>query len=77
VIIIGFRISFRRLYPRGGVVKDLEHILEEAKKQGIDLSGNTDEMVAKFAYCVSDRLLAGDTLKKAVQRCLVEISALI
>jgi hypothetical protein len=61
----------------GGIVKDLEHILEEAKKQGIDLSGNTDEMVAKFAYCVSDRLLAGDTLKMAVQRCLIEISDLI
>jgi acetyl/propionyl-CoA carboxylase alpha subunit len=61
----------------GGTMKDLEHILEEAKKQGIDLSGNTDEMVAKFAYCVSDRLLAGDTLKKAVQRCIIEISDLI
>ena len=58
-------------------MKDLEHILEEAKKQGIDLSDNTNEMVAKFAYCVSDRLLAGDTLKKAVQRCLIEISDLI
>lgn len=58
-------------------MKDLEHILEEAKKQGIDLSGDTDEMVAKFAYCVSSRLLAGDTLKKAVQRCLIEISDLI
>lgn len=58
-------------------MKDLEHILEEAKKQGIDLNGNTDEMVAKFAYCVSDRLLAGDTLKKAVQRCLIEISDLV
>ena len=33
----------------GGQMKDLEHIIEEAKKQGIDLSGNTDEMVAKFA----------------------------
>ena len=58
-------------------MKDLEHILEEAKKQGIDLSCNTDEMVAKFAYCVSDRLLTGDTLKKAVQRCLIEISDLV
>ena len=58
-------------------MKDLEHILEEAKKEGIDLSGNTDEMVARFAYCVSDRLLAGDTLRKAVQRCLIEISDLV
>ena len=58
-------------------MKDLEHILEEAKKQGIDLSGNTDEMVARFAYCVSDRLLAGDTLRKAVQRFLIEISDLV
>ena len=58
-------------------MKDLEHIFEEAKKEGIDLSGNTDEMVTKFAYCVSDRLLAGDTLKKAVQRCLVEVSDLV
>ncbi len=58
-------------------MKDLEHILDEAKKQGIDLSGNTDEMVATFAYCVSERLLAGDTLRKAVQRCLVRISDLI
>lgn len=57
--------------------KDLAQILEEAKEQGIDLSGNTDEMVAKFAYCVSERLLAGDTLKKAVQRCLIEISDLV
>ena len=46
-------------------------------EEGGDLSGNTDEMVAKFSYCVSDRLLAGDTLKKAVQRCLVEIRDLI
>ena len=58
-------------------MKDLEHIIEEAKKQGIDLSGNTDEMVAKFAYCVSERLLAGDTLKNAVRRCLVQISDLV
>jgi hypothetical protein len=58
-------------------MKDLEHILDEAKKQGVDLSGNTDTMVAKFAYCVSERLLAGDTLGKAVQRCLVKISDLI
>lgn len=56
---------------------DMDHILEEAKKQGIDLSGNTDEMVAKFAYCVSERLLAGDPLKRAVRRCLVEIRDLI
>ena len=58
-------------------MKDLEHIIEEAKNQGIDLSGNTDEMVAKFAYCVSERLLAGDTLKKAVRHCLVQISDLV
>lgn len=56
---------------------DKEKILEEAKIQGIDLSGGTNEMVAKFAYCVSERLLAGDTLKKAVRRCLVEIRDLI
>ncbi len=56
---------------------DIAQILEEAKKQGIDLSGNTDEMVAKFAYCVSERLLAGETLKKAVTRCLAEISDLV
>ncbi len=54
-----------------------ERILEEAKAQGFDLSGNTDEMVAKFAYCVSERLLAGDTMKKAVTRCLIEIRDLI
>jgi hypothetical protein len=47
-------------------MKDLEHILDEATKQGVDLSGNTDAMVAKFAYCVSERLLARDTLRKAV-----------
>jgi hypothetical protein len=58
-------------------MKDKEQILEEAKTQGIDLSGGTDEMVAKFAYCVSERLLAGDTLKKAVRRCLLEIRDLI
>jgi hypothetical protein len=52
---------------------DKEKILSEAKAQGLDLSGGTDEMVEKFAYCVSERLLAGDTLKKAVTRCLVSI----
>ena len=52
---------------------DKESILKEARTQGIDLSDGTDEMVAKFAYCVSERLLAGDTLKKAVKRCLFEI----
>ncbi len=56
---------------------DIADILEEAKKQGVDLSGNTDEMVAKFAYCVSERILAGDPLRKAVRRCLAEISDLI
>lgn len=56
---------------------DRESILKEAAKQGIDLSGNTDEMVAKFAYCVTDRILAGDTLKKAVRRCLVEIKDML
>ncbi len=56
---------------------DEESILKEAAEQGIDLSGSTDEMVAKFAYCVSERLLAGDTLKKAVRRCLVEIKNMI
>jgi hypothetical protein len=54
-----------------------ETILKEAKTQGIDLSGGTDEMVAQFAYCVSERLLAGDSLKKAVTRCLVKIRDLI
>jgi hypothetical protein len=52
---------------------DKESILKEARTQGIDLSNGTDEMVAKFAYCVSERLLAGDTLKRAVNRCLLEI----
>ena len=56
---------------------DIAHILEEAKKEGIDLSGNTDEIVAKFAYCVSERLLAGDPLKKAVKHCLIEIRDMI
>ncbi len=56
---------------------DIAEILEEAKKQGIDLSGNTDEMVAKFAYCVSERILAGEPLRKAVRHCLAEISDLI
>ena len=56
---------------------DTESILNEAKMQGVDLSGGTNEMVAKFAYCVSERLLAGDTLKKAVRRCLIEIKDMI
>lgn len=56
---------------------DKESILEEARTQGIDLSSGTDEMVAKFAYCVSERLLAGDTLKKAVKRGLFEIRDMI
>ena len=56
---------------------DMAHIIEEAKKLGIDLSGNTDEMTAKFAYCVSERLLAGDPLKKAIKHCLIEIRELI
>ncbi len=58
-------------------MKDEERIIEEAKAQGVDLSGNSEEMVAKFAYCVSERLLAGDPLKKAVTRCLLEIRDLI
>jgi hypothetical protein len=58
-------------------MNDKENLLKEAKDQGIDLSGGTDEMVAKFAYCVSERLLAGDTLKKAVRLCLLEIRDLI
>ncbi len=56
---------------------DQARILEEAKAQGFDLSDNSEEMVAKFAYCVSERLLAGDTMKKAVTRCLLEIRDLI
>ena len=56
---------------------DKESILKEAAEQGIDLSGSTDEMVAKFAYCVTERLLAGDTLKKAVTRSLIEIKDMI
>ncbi len=56
---------------------DKESILKEAKAQGIDLSNGTDEMVAKFAYCVSERLLTGDTLKRAVKRCLFEIRDMI
>jgi hypothetical protein len=52
---------------------DLAGIIEEAKKQGIDLSRNGDEILEKLAYCVSERLLAGDPLKKAVTRCLLEI----
>ena len=56
---------------------DKESILKEAAKQGIDLSGSTDEMVAKFAYCVTERLLEGDTLKKAVRRSLIEIKDMI
>jgi hypothetical protein len=60
-----------------GKIPDQEAILKEAKSQGIDLSGGTNEMVARFAYCVSERLLAGDTLKKAVTKCLVQIRDLI
>lgn len=56
---------------------DLAEILGEAKKQGIDLSDKTNEMVAKFAYCVSERILAGETMKKAIARCLVEIRDMI
>lgn len=61
----------------GGNMVDKERILEEAKLQGIDLSHGTNEMVAKFARCVSERLLAGDSLKKAVSRCLLEIRELL
>lgn len=57
----------------GGNRADLERILDEARRQGIDLSRSTDEMVAKFAYCVSERILAGEPMKKAIARCLVEI----
>lgn len=56
---------------------DLAEILGEAKKQGIDLSDKTNEMVSKFAYCVSERILAGETMKKAIARCLVEIRDMI
>ena len=56
---------------------DTEGILKEAKSQGLDLSNGTNEMVAKFAYCVSERLLAGDTLKKIVRHSLVHIRDLI
>jgi hypothetical protein len=56
---------------------DLAEILGEAKKQGIDLSDKTNEMVAKFAYCVSERILAGETMKRAIARCLVEIRDMI
>ncbi len=58
-------------------MNEQERILKEAKAQGVDLSGGSDEMVAQFAYCVSERLLAGETLKKAVTRCLLEIRDLI
>ncbi len=58
-------------------MNEKERILAEAKTQGIDLSDGTDEIVSKFAYCVSERLLAGDTLKKAVRRCLLEIRDMI
>jgi hypothetical protein len=72
------RFTLRRLpvFPEGPM-NDKERILKEAKAQGIDLSGGTDEMVAKFAYCVSERILAGETLRKAVARCLLEIRDLI
>jgi hypothetical protein len=56
---------------------DLAEILDEAKKQGIDLSDKNNEMVAKFAYCVSERILAGEPMKKAIARCLVEIRDLL
>lgn len=56
---------------------DLAQILDEAKKQGIDLSDTTDEMVAKFAYCVSERILKGDSMNKAIAKCLVEIRDLL
>ena len=56
---------------------DLAEILGEAKKQGIDLSDRNNEMVAKFAYCVSERILAGESMKKAIARCLVEIRDMI
>jgi len=56
---------------------DKESILKEAAEQGIDLRDSTNEMVAKFAYCVTERLLEGDTLKKAVRRCLIEIKDMI
>ena len=52
---------------------DTERILAEAKVQGIDLSNSNEEMVAKFAYCVSERILAGDPMKKAVRHCLIQI----
>lgn len=49
---------------------DKESILKGAKMHGVDLSSGSNELVAKFAYCVSERLLAGDTLKKAVKHCI-------
>ena len=56
---------------------ELADILTEAKKQGIDLSDKTEEMVAKFAYCVSERVLKGEPMNKAIARCLVEIRDMI
>jgi len=52
---------------------DTEKILAEAKLQGIDLGRTNEEMVAKFAYCVSERILAGDPMKKAIKHCLIQI----
>ncbi len=52
---------------------ETERILAEAKQQGIDLGNTNEEMVAKFAYCVTERILAGDPMKKAVRHCLLQI----
>lgn len=57
----------------GHGMADFSEILDEARKQGIDLSDKTEEMVAKFAYCVSERILNGDPMKQAIAKCLVEI----
>lgn len=56
---------------------DTERILAEAKLQGIDLSRSDEEMVAKFAYCVSESILAGMPMKKAIKHCLIEIRGML
>lgn len=56
---------------------DQQEIINEAKKYGVDMSDQSDEMVAKFAYCVSERILAGEPVKQAIAKCLVEIRHMI
>lgn len=56
---------------------DEQEIINEAKKYGVDMTDQSDEMVAKFAYCVSERILAGDPVKQAIAKCLVEIRHMI